>query len=226
MTQPKTQLWVTEGTTVTNNGRDYVVIAIADINLAIAKDVLTGQSVLLKIGDMSLPNVVEASSSLSPSDIDLRAVSDEEWAAAESRRQLIQPLLSNRYGHAAAEKVAEEADVSRATVYRWALDFRNTGLLSSLLDRKTLRGGKGVGRLRPEVEAIIKSVQESFYDTEQKPSKEEAFTEIRRLCVNAGLPPQPKTLCEGVWPTQRAEHAPKVERAMQPPMIVMIQSRA
>ena len=42
MTKPTSNLlWITEGATITNNDRSYVIIAVADINQVLAKDLET-----------------------------------------------------------------------------------------------------------------------------------------------------------------------------------------
>lgn len=187
--QARTQLWITKGATVTNEGRNYVILNLADINLVLAKDVESGERVLLKIGDVGPPKVIGESKPATQTAPELLDVPDALWEIAETRRQLIDPLLGNYYQHAEAlaDQVAAKAGVSRATIYRWVAAFRNTGLLSSLLPNTRLRGGNAGSRLSPEVEAIIKDALENFHDTEQKPSIADTVTEIRRRCSNAEL---------------------------------------
>ncbi|MFI5444007.1 Mu transposase C-terminal domain-containing protein [Polaromonas sp. UC242_47] len=187
--QAKTQLWITKGATVSNEGRDYVILALADINLVLAKDVESGERVLLKIGDLGPPKVIGEAQGAPKAESELLDVSDELWEIAETRRRLIDPLLGIYYQHAQAlaDQIAATAGVSRATIYRWVAAFRNTGMLSSLLPQTSLRGGKAGSRISPDVEAIIKDALESFHDTLQKPSIAETVSEIRRRCSNAGL---------------------------------------
>lgn len=56
--EQRTQLWIKEGATINSNGRDYVVVALADINLVLAKEVGSGEKVLLKIGDLGPPKLI------------------------------------------------------------------------------------------------------------------------------------------------------------------------
>jgi len=182
-------LWIKEGATITNNDREYVVVALADINLVLAKEVGTEEEVLLKIGDIGPPRVIgEATPTPLPKRA-LAGVSDADWQVAEDRRKYIGPLLNNYYQHsdALADKIAAEADVSRATIYRWLATFRETGLLSSLLPNPGGKGGKGKARLSADVDAVIQDCIENFHDTDQSQSVASTIAEVRRRCSNANL---------------------------------------
>lgn len=187
--QERTQLWITEGATITNNGRDYVIVALADINLVLAKEVGTNEKVLLKIGDLGPPKSIREAETPQPVAQDLAGVSEEEWQIAEERRRHIEPLLNSSYrkSNAAADQAAVAAGVSRATIYRWLAAFRDTGLLSSLILNSGGKGGKRPSRLSPEVEAIIQDCIENFHDTDQSRSIAATIEEIRRRCSNANL---------------------------------------
>lgn len=151
-----TQYWITKGATVSNGGREYVILNLADVNLVLAKDIESGNKVLLRIGDLGPPRLVSAQSEPAYAEVEFLDVSDFDWAIAQKRRQWIEPLLLNHYqrSNALCDQVAKEAEASRATVYRWVNAFRATGTLSSLLPRYGDRGGKGKARIAPEVEAI------------------------------------------------------------------------
>ena len=185
------QLWQKEGATVSDNGREYIILALADINLVLAKEVASGEKVLLKIGDIGPPKKIESlPPTQSHTEPNLWEISDADWQIAEERRRHIEPLLSapsHQRAGGKADKIAMAAGVSRPTIYRWVAAFRQTGLLSSLLPTSGLRGGKGQSRLSPEVEAIITDCLENFHDTEQNASIASTVEEIRRRCSNAQL---------------------------------------
>lgn len=186
-----TQLWLKEGATVTNEGREYVIVALADINLVLAKEVASGEKVLLKLGDLGPAKPIGTPKETPANEFALLDIFDEDWRIAEERRRLITPLLEvpfHQWANAQADKIAEEAQVSRATVYRWVNAFRKTGLLSSLLPSLGATGGKGKSRLSEEVDALIIDAIETFYDTQQKPTMAATVEEIRRRCANAGIP--------------------------------------
>ncbi|MFZ6746486.1 Mu transposase C-terminal domain-containing protein [Undibacterium sp. JH2W] len=187
--QERTLLWITEGATITNNGRDYVIVALADLNLVLAKEVGSNEKVLLKIGELGPPKKIEKPNTPQPIVHDFTSVSEMEWEVAEERRRHIEPLLNNDYrkSNALADQAALAASVSRATIYRWLAAFRDTGLVSSLILSPGGKGGKRPSRLSPEVEAIIQDCFENFHDTNQNPSIAATIVEIRRRCSNANL---------------------------------------
>lgn len=184
-----TQYWITKGATVTNAGREYVILNLADVNLVLARDVETGNKVLLKIGDVGPPRLVGPQAKAEVVEAELLDATEFDWDVARMRRQWIEPLLLSRYQHSNAlyDQVAAKAQASRATVYRWVTAYRATGTLSSLLPMYRNRGGKAKSRISPEVEAIISKTLEDFYDTDQHASITATIQEIRRLCSNAGL---------------------------------------
>ena len=82
--QPHPQLWITQGATVTNEGREYVILAIADINIVLAKDLESGVKVLLKIGELGSPKVIGDSQTSPPADSELLEVPEDLWKVAEA----------------------------------------------------------------------------------------------------------------------------------------------
>ena len=58
--QDHSLLWIKKGATIVNNDREYVIVALADINLVLEKEVSSGEKVLLKIGDVEAPRPVKA----------------------------------------------------------------------------------------------------------------------------------------------------------------------
>lgn len=185
------QLVIQKGATISSNGRQYIVTAIADINLVFARDIESKQKVLLKIGDIGTPRLVCKTESAPPVERDLSGVPEDQWNIANERRQLIEPLLNGYYrrSNGLVHQIAMRAGVKKSTIYNWLAAFRNTGLLSSLLPNTGERGGKGKPRIAPEVETVIRDCIENFHDTVQKHTIAETITEIRRRCSNAGLRP-------------------------------------
>lgn len=125
-------------------------------------------------------------------ELDLEAVPASDWEEAERRYKAIEPLLSQRSERTSQDwdRAAKAAGVGKSTIYRWVRDFRNSGLLTELLPRKT-KGAPGVSRLKVEVKTIVDDYLQNKFLTLQKPTPATAVREIRRLCSNAGLLPLP-----------------------------------
>lgn len=183
------QLWIQKGATISYEGRNYLIATLVDLSKIIATDVETGDRVFINIGDVGPPQSINMPEAAKKAELELLEASEEMLEIASTRRKLIAPLLVNHslYANEMADKIAKNAGVNRATVYRWVSAFRQTGLLSSLMPKLKLRGGKSGTRLPADVEAVIKDALTSFHDTMQKPTIEETITEIRRRCYNAGL---------------------------------------
>lgn len=113
--QEQTQLWLKEGATIKNEGREYVVLALADLNLVLAKELGSGEKVLLRITDFITRKTIDCEAKAPASTNDLWAITSEDWKIAEQRRAYIAPLLGSPYhkrAGALAEKIAGQANVA------------------------------------------------------------------------------------------------------------------
>jgi len=203
---PDAVLVLEKGAVVTSNGRDYVIVAFADVNLVLAREIASGEKVLLKIGDLNNRVITgKPITSKAHTSLDLLEISDADWAEAERRLTIITPLLEGQERAGPLyRKVSEENNVSRATLYRWVQAYRNSGLLSSLLPTKR-SGGRGKGRLPEEVELIIADCIENYYLTDQGTSIAATAEEVRRHCANAEIHlPDPQTVRKRIlWITEK-----------------------
>ncbi len=184
-------LYITPGSTVVHNDREYVILRVVDLNLVLAREPASDQKVLLKIGTLEAP-VSSTAPEPKGQAVDLEAVTTEDWEEAEHRLEAIRPLLGKRSTRTKEDYAvaAEKAAVSTPTVYRWVDIYRQTGLLSSLLPERR-SGGRGKSRLSPEVQLILDDYIKTKHLTDQKPSAAKSAKEIRRLCSNAKLSPLP-----------------------------------
>ena len=127
---------------------------------------------------------------------DLAKLNDERWAEALEVYEHIRPLVDlgrQRRSRADVQNVADKMGKHVSTVYRWLEAYEKIGLLSSLLRKP--RRDKGVARLLPQVEAIIKETIEDFHLTAQRRTPTKTAAEVRKRCVQAGFPaPDEKTV--------------------------------
>jgi len=187
------ELVIAPGRRVVHNNLEYVIAKIADEKEVVAVRCGTRIRATLPILELrSIDSLNVAAQSTEPEG--LPAATDEEWAKAEHRKSLIEPLLAaSRRTRAMVDEVAVRAGVSPATIYNWIRRYNNAGLLSSLLD-EAREGGRGKSRLKPEAEAIIDETIRSFYLAKRKSIKK-THEEIEKRCQNAGLPiPHVKTV--------------------------------
>lgn len=118
----------------------------------------------------------------------LLSVSDDVWAVAVRRAEVIGPLAAaGVVGAAAADAAAEELGLSRRQVYtllgRWRA---GEGVVSDLVPGAS-SGGRGGRRLPEAVEAVIQEVLGRSYLSRQRRSIASVHREIARVCRLRGL---------------------------------------
>lgn len=120
----------------------------------------------------------------------LLTVSDEVWALAVRRAEVIGPLAmaGTAGGAVAAEVAAERLGISRRQVYvllrRWR---EGRGVVSDLLPGRS-SGGRGGQRLPSAVEEVIREVLRKHYLTRQRKKVTAIHREVIRVCRTRGLP--------------------------------------
>ena len=97
----------------------------------------------------------------------LELVSDEQWAIAQQRLAIIQPLLTRRGDGQLVQDTARQHNIGTATLYRWMRLFEATGQLSQLIPSRP-GADKGQTRLSPELEALVRASVEEVYLTAQR----------------------------------------------------------
>ena len=118
----------------------------------------------------------------------VRSVSDlteEEWNVALHRYDVIKPFISGLEKVSAA-KVAKQAGIGRATLFRWVQKYKESGAISALVKDENPRN-KDKFRLPEQVEVIVKVLIESRYLNKQKLSVTRISTEVAMQCRTAGL---------------------------------------
>lgn len=181
---------IRQGAKAIQNGREYVITRLVDLNKVLARELASGE-----LGVLSLAPGVEsfhlATTPAPRPEQALEEVDAEAWAEAERRLAIIEPLVAGApRGRANYVEVAAKAEVHVATLYRWIRAYRQTGLLSSLLPIYR-PGGQGRSRLNAEVQLIVDDHIRNHHLTLQKPSIARSASEIRRKCALAGISPLP-----------------------------------
>jgi putative transposase len=179
-----------EGAVIVHADREYVILKIADMNLLLVREKGSSTECLLRLDSVSPLRKIGPDSETPDVQRDLNSVSTYDWGIAQQRLDWIQPMLDGRahYATTLAKQIAAEAEVSRATIYRWVQAYRQSYRLSSLLPDHASRGRQGKRRLVAAVETLIADTIENFHLSPQKPSLNETIEEIRRLCNNLNLP--------------------------------------
>ena len=99
---------------------------------------------------------------------DLSRIEEEDWEHARLRFTIIKPLLAlHPRPVSAVEQRARDFGYARSRLYAWMRAFRNGGeTVAALLDGKPAT--KGTRRLDPRIDALLDSIIETHYLTNQK----------------------------------------------------------
>jgi len=110
-------------------------------------------------------------------------LSDEAWAQARRRTEIIGPLAAlEAVGHEAADAAAQALGLSRRQVYVLIRRARQgSGLVTDLAPGQS-GGGKGKGRLPEPVERIIRELLQKRFLTKQKRSLAAFHREVAKAC--------------------------------------------
>lgn len=113
---------------------------------------------------------------------------DKQWDEAKKRFEIIRPLLNRQRTAKDVERIAKQHNIHRATIYRWINAYESAGQLLVLVPNFTQRGGAGKTRLDQDVELVIHTAIQELYLHKQKITPKQVYFEIKRKCINAGLP--------------------------------------
>lgn len=165
----------------------YRITQVLDFHSVLGLDVETGRPSILRISELK---EFLGSKIVGPyADYDLEDIGAEEWAVAQKRYAVIQPLLGiEGQSKRVVEARAKEAKVDPVTVYRWLRRFKEQGELTGLIPTK--RGwGKGRARISEDVEKVIDEILNEYFLTERRPDVASTVYEIRKRCRSLKLTP-------------------------------------
>lgn len=119
--------------------------------------------------------------------LDRDTVDDAAWGEAVAREIVIRELVSlKRSNRADFFRAGRELGLKRSRLYQLIRAYRDNPVTSSLLPRPA-GATRSSRRLPDETEAVIAETLRDFYKTPQKPSVNQVYKEIRRLCRFRGL---------------------------------------
>lgn len=176
-------LRIIPGMTVHHNGAPCLVMDLANATHVLAKSE-SGKLTMLAAAEL-VPTIER---SLTPLP-DLGVIESDKWARAIEIYNSIEPLVSMGASRKRADvqKIAQSLDKHISTVYRWIEVYESTGLVSSLIRKP--RKDVGTKRLDERVEKIIAETIENFYLTKQVRTPAKTAAEVRKVCIQNGLPP-------------------------------------
>jgi putative transposase len=170
-------------------GKQYLFDSAVNLEQIVAVDPLSGEKTILALSSV---NSVEAKTAVKVSAIN--AVEPERWDIAKKRYQAIRPLLTRGREPDAYKKVAANAGVNVATVFRWRKRFLRSGLLSALLPEKP-GVNRGTTRLDDTVEAILQDLVQNVWMKDCRTHFTDFYTTLVERCIAAKKKaPHPNTI--------------------------------
>ena len=187
---------IVEGADVIFDGEMFTITHIISTSEIIGRSKATGGKRVLNVEEISPIDGAKPDAAAKQPKRDLSEFTDTEWDEAERRLNVLRPLLnpSALRTSEAVTAVAHQAGIHFTTIYTWLRLYEQSGQLSDLIPRR--RGRKGGTKLvADDVEAIISSVIEGTYLTDQKLRAKEVCDAVITKCKAAGVvPPHANTV--------------------------------
>lgn len=170
------------GSKIFVSNQKYEIRKQIDLKTVLALNLLTNK--LENISINHIKNEKESSDLIINEDIP-----EEHWIEAKNRLEIITPLLEKQTTKNELEDIATKNNLHISTIYRWIAQYKENGLLSSLLPKHLSKGGKGILRTNEEAELIIQKSINDLYLSQQKFSARKVYFDIVRKCKNARINP-------------------------------------
>lgn len=176
---PVTEVLLQPGSLVTYQNKAYQIRQLAgNLKKVILEDPVSGRLLNAPIAHL-MPPIAEEEATTPV--VPLELVSDEQWAIAQQRLAIIQPLLIHRGDGQLVQETARQHNIGTATLYRWMRAFEVTGQLSQLIPSRP-GVDKGHTRLPPELEALVRASVEEVYLTSQRYSLKTVYHDVIDRC--------------------------------------------
>ncbi len=178
---------IAPGEIVIFQGVRFQIVRLLDVSSLLAREIDKMELHRLYIRDLS-PNINHLPVKERKKNRDIVELPEKEWTIAQERYSIILPLLTNIRNGELVARVAKEANVNKATLYRWIQKYEQSGMVSSLANEENT-GGRNKSRLSDDIEAVIKSAIEEFYLSKQRYTIAKLHQEIQMICKLAKLKP-------------------------------------
>lgn len=180
------QVTIEIGSMVSFGDHIYRISQILDFRTVVGIEVESGKAAALAIG--GLKSLKQEKVDGLYANYDIAAIGGKDWAIAQERYAVIEPLLGSVVvgrRDVEARSVATGADV--ATIYRWLKRYKEWGELLALIPRK--RGWReGNARLSSEAGQIIEQVIKDFFLKKHRPTIQATINRIHEACEAAKIP--------------------------------------
>lgn len=160
--------------------KEVIIVRIDSISSLTVESVKTNELFSININDLKPINKkIEKAHNL-------EILNESKWNIAQKRFQIISPLLMEKTNKKMFEEVSLKENVSIATLYRWVKLYKDNGTVASILG-KPKTGGKGMSRLDPSTEEIIKNVIETKYLNTSRKSINKIIRIINQECIKKNV---------------------------------------
>lgn len=181
-----------------------VIINVIDLNTISIEEIATGIIHTVKVKD-----VKEVHLDNSQKHRPLIGLTKKEFKAAKKRMKILAPIIENPGNKSLVIKVAKEHGKNPTTIYRWLKKYKEGKTVSSLADSR-LKGGKGLSRLRPEVDKIINDAIKDIYLDSSKKSINRVIRAVKNKCYKLDVtPPHDNTIRNRIGDISEEEYIKK-----------------
>ena len=168
-------------------GISFEIVSWRSLDEVEVKNLKDGTSIIVKASKLGAPKKQKKYSAPS-----FDTLTEEQKILVKSRYEIIKHLFNENAKEpkeVIVKKLTEKHRISRRTLYEWLMRFRNTGLISSLVDKRASRGSRK-SRLSKRQLSIIDNVARKSYETPQKLRLERVVEKVMMECqkVKIGLP--------------------------------------
>lgn len=174
------------GSLITWRGCKHKITRLVSLEYVLGVNLTSGELEKVPVGE--LRPVVEEHADSRPK-VDLSELTEKEWETASLRLNIIQPLLDlgSECTEQDVQSTAKKHKTSQATLYRWLKKYRESGKLSSLINKR--RVDKGESRLSKEQDKLLDLCIQRDFLTLERPNIRQAYDDYLYDCKKAGLSP-------------------------------------